>query len=152
LNTGLSGRAEDYLRGIHSIVKQKGYARIKDIAKELGVQPSSVSEMMRNLHHKGLVVYEKYGGVTLTPKGEEIAKVIAKRRETFVRFLEIILVPNDIAQKDAHILEHQLDPKTILQFTRFVRFIDRASEHPRFVRRWLEQFRDYCEKEDKGEE
>ena len=144
----LSTRAEDYLRGVYDIVERKGYARIKDIAVKLGVQPSSVSEMMRNLHRRGLVVYEKYGGVTLTPRGEDTAKAIVARHETFARFLKIILVPDEIALKDAHVLEHQLDPETILQFTRFVEFIEKAPERPRFVKKWLEQFRDYCEKDD----
>jgi len=147
LAVDLSARVEDYLRGIYDIIKRKGYARIKDIALKLEVQPSSVSEMMRNLDEKGLVVYEKYSGVTLTPRGEEIAKTIATRHETFVKFLRIILVPSEIAMKDAHLLEHQLHPETILQFTRFVEFIEKAPERPRFVRRWLEHFRDYCERE-----
>ena len=143
----LSRRAEDYLRGIHDILERKGYARIKDVSKELGVQPATATEMMRKLDSTGLVIYEKYGGVMLTPRGKEVAKAVSERRETFRRFLEIILVPKDIALKDAHVFEHQLDPKTILQFTRFVEFIDQAPDHPRFVGRWLEQFKDYCEKE-----
>lgn len=143
----ISGRAEDYLRGVYSIVERKGYARIKDISAELGVQPSTATEMMKKLDRRGLVVYENYSGVTLTPRGEEVARAIDKRHETFRRFLEIILVPKDIALKDAHVLEHQLDPRTILQFTRFVEFISRAPERPRFVGRWLEQFKSYCERE-----
>ncbi|MCK4320488.1 metal-dependent transcriptional regulator [Candidatus Bathyarchaeota archaeon] len=145
MNEALTGRTEDYLRGIHEIIERKRYARIKDIAKELNVRPSTAVEMMKKLDHIGLVVYEKYGGVTLTPRGEEIARAISERHETFKKFLEIILVPRDIALKDAHVLEHQLDPKTILQFTRFVEFITSAPEHPKFVKRWLEQFKRYCE-------
>jgi len=145
LNEALTGRTEDYLRGIHEIIERKRYARIKDIAKELNVRPSTAVEMMKKLDHIGLVMYEKYGGVTLTPRGEEIARAISERHETFKKFLEIILVPRDIALKDAHVLEHQLDPKTILQFTRFVEFITSAPEHPKFVKRWQEQFKRYCE-------
>ena len=147
MKDGLSRRTEDYLRGIHDILERKGYARIKDITRELGVQPATATEMMRKLDRKGFIIYEKYGGVTLTPRGEEMAKAVSERHETFRRFLEIILVPKDIALKDAHVFEHQLDPKTILQFTKFVEFISQAPEHPRFVGRWLEQFKDYCEKE-----
>ncbi len=109
------------------------------------MQPSSVVEMMKKLDRKGLVVYEKYGGVTLTPGGMEIARSIGQRHDTFKNFLEIIMVPKEIALKDAHVLEHQLDAKTILQFTRFVEYITRAPEHPKFVKRWVEQFRKYCE-------
>lgn len=144
----LSRRAEDYLRSIYDIVERKGYARIKDIAGDLGVQPSTVSEMMKKLDRSGLVVYEKYGGVTLTSRGEEVAKAINKRHETFRRLLEIILIPKDIALKDAHVLEHQLNPKTILQFTRFVNFISQAPERPSFIGRWLDLFKSYCERED----
>ena len=143
----LSRRTEDYLRGIHDILERRGYARIKDISKELGVQPATATEMARKLDSMGLVIYEKYGGVMLSPEGKEVAKTISERHETFRRFLEIILVPKDIALKDAHVFEHQLDPKTILQFTRFVEFISQAPEHPRFVGRWLEQFKEYCKRE-----
>jgi DtxR family Mn-dependent transcriptional regulator len=141
----LSRRSEDYLRGLHEIVERKGYARIKDVAKEVGVQPSSAVEMMKKLDRKELIRYEKYGGITLTPEGEKIGQAIRERHETFKKFLEIILVPEDIALRDAHVLEHRLDPKTILQFARFVEFITGTPKHPRFVRRWMEQFRKYCE-------
>lgn len=104
----LSGRAEDYLRGLYDIIERKGYARIKDVARELDAQASTASETMKKLDHKGLGVYEKYSGITLTSQGEEIAKAIKKRHETFRRFLEIILVPKGIALKDTHVLEHQL--------------------------------------------
>ena len=147
MKVALTDRTEDYLRGLHNIMEQKGYARIKDVARELNVQPSSAVEMMNKLDDKGLVRYEKYGGITLTDKGEEVAGAIKRRHDTFKKFLEIILVPEDIALKDAHALEHHLDPRTILQFTRFVEFITRAPKHPKFVSRWVEQFRRYCEKD-----
>jgi DtxR family Mn-dependent transcriptional regulator len=143
----LSARAEDYLRTVYEVIEQKGYTRMKDVAGKLSVQPSTAVEMMKKLHEMELVVYEKYGGVILTPHGREIAEAVKNRHDTFRKFLEIILVPKDIALKDAHILEHQLDPKTILQFTKFVEFVTSASasNHPKFVERWLEQFKRYCD-------
>jgi len=142
----LTGRAEDYLRVLLEIEEMKGYARIRDLARELDVQPPSVVEMMKKLHRMGFVAYERYGAVTLTSQGKEIAKIIAKRHKTFKKFLEIILVPKEIVLRDSHILEHRLHPKTVLQFTRFVEFFTSASEHE-FVSRWLEEFKKYCEKE-----
>ena len=146
MHEGVSGRVEDYLKAVYEIVEQKGYARIKDVSRELGVRPSTVVEMMGKLHNRGFVVYEKYGGITLTPQGKEVADAVKMRHNTFRRFLEIILVPEDVAAKDAHVLEHRLDPKTILQFTRFVEFITQATaaDRPKFVGRWIEQFRKYC--------
>ena len=53
LNSEISGRAEDYLRSIYEIVERKGFARVKDIARELNVKPSSVVEMLKKLHRLG---------------------------------------------------------------------------------------------------
>jgi DtxR family Mn-dependent transcriptional regulator len=147
IHDDLSARAEDYLRTVYEIIQWKGYVRIKDVAGKLSVQPSTAVEMMKKLHKSGFVVYEKYGGTILTPHGREIAEAVKNRHDTFRKFLEIILVPKDIALKDAHILEHQLDPRTILQFTKFVEFVTSASasKHPKFVERWLEQFKRYCD-------
>jgi DtxR family Mn-dependent transcriptional regulator len=147
MHESVSGRVEDYLRAVYEIIETKGYARIKDISRELGVRPSSVVEMMRKLHDRGFVIYEKYGGITLTSQGRNVAEAVKMRHGTFKKFLEIILVPEDVAAKDAHVLEHRLDSKTILQFTRFVEFITRATsaDRPKFMGRWMEQFRKYCE-------
>jgi len=67
----------------------------------------------------------------------------------FEKFLKLVLVPDELASKDADVLEHLLHPKTTLQFTRFVDFINHASAtgHPKSVERWMEQFKEYCEKE-----
>ncbi len=147
MHESVSGRVEDYLRTVYEIIERKGYARIKDISRELRVKPSSVVEMMRKLHDRGFVIYEKYGGITLTLQGRNVAEAVKMRHNTFKKFLEIILVPENVAAKDAHVLEHRLDSKTILQFTRFVEFITQATsaDRPKFMRRWMEQFRKYCE-------
>ncbi len=141
----ISSRVEDYLRTIFDIIERKGYVRTKDLADELGVRPPSVTEMLKRLDEEGLVVYERYSGATLTPRGKEIAVSVGKRHDTFMKLLDILLVPKDIARKDAHILEHSLDPKTIEQFTRFVEFIMAAPTRPRFLGRWSRLFRRYCE-------
>ena len=145
----VSGRAEDYLRAVYEIIQQKGYARTNDISKQLTVQQPTVVEMMKKLHNRGFVIYEKYGGISLTPQGKDIVKVVKKRHDTFQKFLKLISVPEDIASRDADVLEHLLHPETILQFERFVDFIGHASVtgHPKFVERWMEQFKEYCEKE-----
>ena len=141
----VTGKAEDYLRGIYEITQQKGFARIRDIANNLTVKPSSAVEMVRKLDRLQLVRYEKYGGVLLTTKGKEMAEVREKRHETFKKFLEIILVPENVALKDAHVLEHRLQPKTILQFSKFVDFIENAQENPKFFKKWRIAFKKYCE-------
>jgi DtxR family transcriptional regulator, manganese transport regulator len=145
----VTGRAEDYLRAVSEIVQQKGCARTNDISKKLNVQQPTVVEMVKKLHDRGFVVYEKYGVVSLTLHGKDIVKIVRKRHDTFQKFLKLISVPEDIASKDADVLEHLLHPETIVQFERFVDFVGHASAigHPKLVERWMEQFKEYCEKE-----
>lgn len=148
MNETFSSRVEDYLRSIYDVTESKGYARIKDISREMDLKPSSVVGMMGKLKKLGLVNYEKYGEIKLTTRGKEITTELKKRRETFEKFLEIILVPKKIAAKDAHILEHQLDPQTIQQFSRFVEFVtqNKSDEHMNSVDNLMKKFRTYCGK------
>lgn len=146
----LSQRMEDYLRCIYEVVEGKGFARIKDIAEEMGLQSSTVVEMMKKLREGGYVNYEKYGGVTLTPHGRETAEAVKERHDVFKKLLEILMIPEKIALKDSHIMEHQLDPKTILQFTRFVDFISESSKRPGVVGRLLEHFEEYCRRQEES--
>ena len=140
----LSDRQEDYLRGILELVEEKGPTKIRDISTNLGVSPASAAQMMRKLNEKKLVVYKKYGGVSLTPAGCNIAKAISLRHKTFRKLLEILLVPTHIAIKDAHILEHHLDPVTVIQFSRFVDFTTNRDRSLGSAPRWEEVFKRYC--------
>jgi DtxR family Mn-dependent transcriptional regulator len=116
----LSERAEDYLEAIYVVRLKKGYVRVKDVALQLGVRGPSVIEMLQKLHGKRLVVYEKYGGITLTEEGEAIARVIKDRHDTLVRLLSLAGVPADIADKDACTIEHHLSPTTLEQLKKLV--------------------------------
>lgn len=143
LSFKITERAEDYLRIIHQIVKQQGFARISDVALELNVKPASAFEMLAKLQKLNLVVHAKYGEVKLTKTGLGIARVIEKRHDTFRKFLEIILVPREIAIRDANTLEHKLDHRTMIQFAKFVDFM--TLERPGVIKRWREIFKWYCD-------
>lgn len=125
----LTDREEDYLRALLDIITTKGYAKVRDISTNLKVSPASVVGMMKKLSHKKLVNYIKYEGITLTEEGKTNAEAISKRHKTFREFLRIINVPDDVAEKDAHILEHHLDPRTINQFSKFVDIINNPENH-----------------------
>jgi len=135
-----SRKVEDYLEVILNVIEDKGYARIKDISKAMGVSPPSVVEMARKLDREGLVRYRKYDGITFTRKGVQVAKRIKDRHETIRRFLEILNVPSDIANKDACTIEHHLDPRTLDQLKKFIRFIEEAPSDPK----WLNHFKTFC--------
>lgn len=136
-----SKSVEDYLEAIYNIILRKGYARTKDIAEELDVTSPSVSAMLKKLQNEELIFYEKYGGVTLTPEGEEHAKLIKHRHDTLTKLLKIIFVSEDVANEDACKLEHNLSPESIIQLTNFVKFIESRPIHPE----WLDHFKTFCE-------
>ncbi len=135
-----SQSVEDYLETIYNIIQKKGFARTKDISRNLGVTPPSVTEMMKKLDKDGLVNYERYGGVTLTEKGRKIAKIVKTRHNTIKEFLNVLLISDKTADRDACELEHVLSPETIEQLTKFVKFVDKAPKYPK----WLEHFKEFC--------
>lgn len=119
----LSRKAEDYLEAILNASFEKGYARTKDIAQELCIQPPTVVEMVQKLDRMGMITYRKYDGVTLTPEGRRIAEIVKDRHETLQSFLQIFKVPEAIASKDACMMEHELNPDTIEQIRMFIAFL-----------------------------
>lgn len=121
LHKTLTTKEEDYLESILNTSMEKGYARAHDIADDLKVVPSSVSEMFAKLGGKGLVTYRKYEGVTLTEAGRRIAEKVRFRHTILVDFLTILGVPKDIADQDACFMEHELNTVTIEKIKEFVK-------------------------------
>lgn len=132
-------RTEDYLEAIHSVILQKGYAKVKDIADILNVAPSSVTEMFKKLQKKDLIFYERYSGVTLTEKGKAVAVKTQQKHDTLVQFLQIIGVSDDIANQDACRIEHVVDKETMKRLTKFVEFVQQTEQIPQ----WLQRFKEY---------
>jgi Mn-dependent DtxR family transcriptional regulator len=99
---------EDYLERIYLLIEDKGYARVSDIAEALEVHPSSVTKMVQKLDQTEYVIYEKYRGFILTPKGKKIGKRLVLRHELLEEFLRIIGVNNDKIYQDVEGIEHHL--------------------------------------------
>ena len=135
-----SKSVEDYLEAIYNIILRKGYARTKDISMELNIRSPSVTEMLKKLDDMDLVNYERYSGVTLTPRGERIARSVKMRHDTIRKLLRIIMVSDKTAERDACKIEHEISPETIEQLTKFVRFVESAPIYPK----WLEHFKEFC--------
>ena len=86
---------EDYLEQILSLIEKKGYARVVDIAKNLNIAQASVTGMIQRMDAEGLVSYEKYRGVILTPGGEKIARAIINRHESLSKFFKLFDLYDD---------------------------------------------------------
>ncbi|NYT10909.1 MAG: metal-dependent transcriptional regulator [Methanosarcinales archaeon] len=141
MKSDLSRKAEDYLEAVYVISQEKGHVRIRDICKELGTKPPSVVEMVKKLNDRGYLVYKKNEGLYLTAEGEEIGRIIKDRHDTIFAFLKFIGVPEQVADEDACVIEHELHTKTVEQIKSLVSFIETAPDHPQ----WLDHFAIFCE-------
>lgn len=99
---------EDYIELIYNLIKNKGYARVTDIAEALEVHPSSVTKMVQKLDKDEYVHYEKYRGFVLTKKGNKVGKRLVFRHDLLEDFLEIIGVDEDQIYEDVEGIEHHL--------------------------------------------
>ncbi|MGV8850208.1 MAG: metal-dependent transcriptional regulator [Propionibacteriaceae bacterium] len=104
----VSRMAEDYLKIIWKAQEwPDGSVSTNEIAESLDVTPSSVSANLKKLARDGLIDYEPYGSISLTPAGREIAVLVVRRH----RVLETYLVERlglgwDEVHAEAHSLEH----------------------------------------------
>jgi len=133
----LTSSMEDYLEKIYELMKEKGYARVSDIASSLSVQPSSVTKMIQKLDEKQLVTYEKYRGIVLTPKGEQLGRLMKQRHKRLEEFLRMIGVGEATIQKDVEGIEHHVSPSTMNALNNLVLFFDQNNE-------CLQEFKDFC--------
>jgi Mn-dependent DtxR family transcriptional regulator len=128
-------RVEDYLEVVYDLIQEKGYARSSDIAERLTVKSPSVTRMLQRLNGMGLIVYERYRGLTLTNKGEEMARFIQQKHATIIRFLQILGIEEKTARSDAEGIEHHVHKVTL---NRIEHFVDFVSKHPT----WFKTFQD----------
>ncbi len=113
-------REEDYLEAILHVVNRKGYAKVTDISKHLGCSAATVTEMFSRLSERGLVNYEKYGGVTLTDEGRKVGTEIDARHQLIRDFLLVLGVPEEVAEMDACMIEHRVHQETLDHLQSFI--------------------------------
>ena len=137
----LTSVMEDYLEAIFDLDKSQKVVRVRDIAGKLEVKMPTVTSMLKTLSGRGLVHYEKYGYVELTPRGSRIGRKIHHRHEILYRFLtEILNVPPQTAEDEACKMEHTLGGNTLERLINFMTFFQQC---PTAGESWLKQFQRY---------
>lgn len=103
--------SEDYLLAVHYLSKNKPLEMVSmsDLAEELGLTNSAISEYIKTMQLDGTLQVVPRKGVRLTPKGIEIAENLLKKREILFNFFHNILkVDRNLADIEAHVLEHNI--------------------------------------------
>ena len=122
-----SPAVDDYLKTIyHHTEWQDDRITPSQLAAELGLAPSSVTEMVRKLAAQGLVTHRPYGPIALTVDGERRAAAIIRRH----RLIETWLVSEfgygwHEVHDEAEVLAHAISD-------RLLEGIDERLGRPRF--------------------
>ena len=137
---------EDYLETIYELIQEKGYARVSDIAQALDLTPSSVTRMVQRLDEQSYVVYERYRGLVLTPKGEQIGRQMRRRHRTLEQFLRLIGVADEeTIQQDVEGIEHHVSLTTMQALHRLVEFLDERPDVRKALQRYVRRHQDGSE-------
>src|SRR5919106_7035569 len=84
-----SSTVENYLKAIFQQQNVAGdnLVAMGHLAQALGVTPGTATTMVKALAESGLVVYEPYSGVRLSPAGEKLAARVLRRHRLIELFL-----------------------------------------------------------------
>ncbi|GAB4478364.1 MAG: metal-dependent transcriptional regulator [Anaerolineae bacterium] len=105
---------EDYLKTIYTLQRTSSPVRTTDIARALGVEPASVTGVIKRLAELDLLEYAPYKGVTLTDKGLKVAlEVIRSHRLIELYLVEALGYTWDEVHEEAERLEHAVSPRFI---------------------------------------
>lgn len=135
----LSHSMAHYLQAVAGLKRDKGYARVGDIADRLGVSKSGVTSMLRSLASRGLVDHERYGCVELTESGRELAaRTECNRQLLTVFFRDVLGVPEGVAEEDACMIEHLVSPEAMTRLLRLTAILSSGATDASAV---LERYR-----------
>lgn len=104
---------EDYLEQIYNLIEDKGYARVVEIAENLGLAQASVTNMIQRLDAEGYIIYEKYRGLTLTESGRKVGEAINRRHQLLTRLLRHFSLDEDTIYEDVEGMEHHISRPTL---------------------------------------
>ncbi len=109
----LTASHEHYLRALYEVRSRLGYARLTDVARALGVAPSTLSVGLKPLEARGLLEHDDHRFLVLTAKGERVAREVHHRFAVMRHFLTDVLgVPAQVAEQEACLFEHDVSPET----------------------------------------
>lgn len=113
-----SSTVENYLKAIYlgssALTQPHRLLPMGQLASSLGVAPGTATTMVKTLAESGLVEYEPYAGVTLTPAGQKLAATVVRRHRVIELFLVRMMGYGwDEVHDEAEQLEHVVSDRLI---------------------------------------
>lgn len=135
--TGRKKVEEEYLEVIYELISEKGQARVSDIAVRLRISPASVTEMVQKLKKNGLVTQVRYSPIKLTEKGTKIAEIVRRRHDILKAFLQLLGINEEVAERDACEIEHNVNQETVKRLTSLIEFIQNTPESQEWFKNFI---------------
>ncbi len=111
---------ENYLKVIYILEQQNMGVRNVLIAENMKCSKASVTVAVKELVKHEYVEKKDHGNLCLTPEGREIAKNVYDRYDFFLSFLLRVGVEQEIAQKEACLLEHILSDDSYMKVKKYI--------------------------------
>jgi DtxR family Mn-dependent transcriptional regulator len=114
---------ENYIKSIYHLGGDQQLVTTNELATELRTRPASVTDMLKKLKAKKLLIYERYQGFKLSPEGKKIALGIIRRHRLWEYFLSVKLQFSwDEVHEVAEELEHVTSKKLIDKLDQYLGF------------------------------
>ncbi len=113
-----SSTVENYLKAIYlgesQLAPGQRLVPMGQLATSLQVAPGTATTMVKTLSESGLVEYEPYNGVRLSPAGEKLAALVLRRHRLMELFLVRVMgLGWDEVHDEAEQLEHVVSDRLI---------------------------------------
>lgn len=120
----LSHSSAHYLNVIAQLHKEKGYVRLTDVARHLGISKAAASQGLSALKARGYVLEDEARMLSLSHEGVVLANTVEHNFMVVTAFFHHVLgIDEDTARTDACKLEHLLSPQTSMALACFVKAI-----------------------------
>ena len=137
----ISHSAAHHLMAVDDLVGRLGYARVSDVARQLGITRGSVSISLKPMKEAGLILQDENRHLRLSPVGQRLVDAVKTKRTLIQRLLaEVLAVEPEQAEIDACKVEHLTSNKTARQLVAFFRFLD---DHKAEADKLLDLWRSY---------
>lgn len=120
--TELTHSAAHYLTAILGLRQRFGYARVTDVAEDLGISRGAASRALTMLKERGWIQEDPHRMLELTAAGQDLAHGVVRSHAVIERFMvDILGVPGQVAHEDACKMEHLMSPVTVEALVRLIR-------------------------------
>lgn len=103
-----SPSTENFIKGVYQLLAdKKSRATCSQLAGKLGISRAGVTDMARKLASRGVLMYQPYKALNLTPTGTQMALQILRRHRLWELFLaQVLKLSWSEVHAEAERLEH----------------------------------------------